>query len=431
MPRCLFARWLYCRPCRALPARQGGSPARVANVDPSPRVTQDSPGESVSVSRGRSGRYRVSFLEPSNASNPEIQHALGTRSARDDGESRGHVNTENRRNKRMRSQGREYVLPGDGEYQGPGDFQYRERGRVENRERDGPGNRELGNTEHRRPEETQSGPHARTRADIPARPPRVPPVRPYNHEFTELLGELRSAAIGWRDIVGITPAPAVTAERTRPPQPLVRPGGRRPVAVNPGFSRLASRSTRHVAGHRQEPADPIVAPTDAQLLSRPEDRRVEQPELLVHAPPAPRRSRLGRPMSFAVSVDEPISSSSNASPAPSGSAIPTPAPAGSLSRLAQDASVLLEQFSQRQRATDYISDENRAMINNAATGIAIIQARLQETAVRGTRGIRCQTPINAGADCIICYSNSADTVFMPCKHLVVCGVRTFLYKNRE
>lgn len=367
----------------------------------------------------------MSFPGRSNTSNPEIQPALGTRSARDDAESRGNVNTENRGNSRMRSQGREYGLPGDGEYQGPRDVQSRWRGRVENRERDGPRYHGLGNSEHQRPQETQSGPHVGTRADIPARPPPAPPVRPYDHEFTELLGELRAAAIGWQDIVGMTPAPAITAERTRPPQPLVRAGGRRPVPVNPGFSRLASRSTRHVAGHRQEPAAPVAAPTEAQLLSRPEDGRVEQPEQLVHAPPAPRRSQSGRPMSFAVLVGEPISSSSNASPAPSGSAIPTSPPAASLSRLAQDASVLLEQFSQRQHATDHISDETRAMIDNAAMGIAIIQARLQQTAVRGTSGIRSQTPINAGADCIICYSNSADTVFMPCKHLVVCGVRTF------
>lgn len=412
-----MARWQYCGPCRALPTRQSGSPARVANVDPAPPLTQESPGELVSVSRRDRGRSRISFLDRPNTSNLEIQHALGTRSSRDIRESRRHANTDNRGNCHISSQGNEGALPGD--------LQSRA---SEDRERDGPQYHGRGNPEHRRPEETQSGPQIITGAAIPARPPPGPRVRPYNGEFGELLAELRAAAIGWRNIVGTSPVTAVREERARPLPPLVRATRRRPVSTNPGFSRLASRSIRHVVGHRQEPANPLAAPTEPELLSRLENGGVEPQVQLVHARTASHESRRGTPMPFAVSV-EPISFTPNASPLTYGSAIRTHSPASSLNQFAQDASVLLQQFSQNHDGTDYINDENRDIFTSAATRIAMIQARLQQTAVCGASGISSQMPINAGADCIICYSNSADTLFIPCKHLVVCGVCIVSNKN--
>lgn len=94
----------------------------------------------------------------------------------------------------------------------------------------------------------------------------------------------------------------------------------------------------------------------------------------------------------------------------------------SLNTLAGDASVLLELFSRRPDDGDNITGEHETMITSAADGISAIQARLRQRAARGNRDIASREQFGRDADCVICYSNGADVVFMPCKHLVVCTV---------
>lgn len=95
----------------------------------------------------------------------------------------------------------------------------------------------------------------------------------------------------------------------------------------------------------------------------------------------------------------------------------------SLNELAEDASILLELFSQSSHPNNNISDEHRNLITSAAASISAIQARVGQAEAPGNRRTRPRQEMEAGADCIICYAESADTVFMPCKHLVVCTVR--------
>lgn len=95
----------------------------------------------------------------------------------------------------------------------------------------------------------------------------------------------------------------------------------------------------------------------------------------------------------------------------------------SLNELAEDASILLELFSQSSHPDNNISDEHRDLITSAAASISAIQGRVGQTAAPGNRGTRPRQGMEAGADCIICYAETADTVFLPCKHLVVCTVR--------
>lgn len=95
----------------------------------------------------------------------------------------------------------------------------------------------------------------------------------------------------------------------------------------------------------------------------------------------------------------------------------------SLNELAEDASILLELFSQSSHPNNNISDEHRNLITSAAASISAIQERVGHTVAPRDRGTRPRQGMEAGADCIICYAESADTVFLPCKHLVVCTVR--------
>lgn len=101
---------------------------------------------------------------------------------------------------------------------------------------------------------------------------------------------------------------------------------------------------------------------------------------------------------------------------------PPATPQVSLNTLAGDASVLLELFSQRPDDSDNITGEHETMITSAADGISAIQARLRQ---RGNRAVASREQVSRDADCVICYSNGADVVFMPCKHLVVCTVCIF------
>lgn len=95
-----------------------------------------------------------------------------------------------------------------------------------------------------------------------------------------------------------------------------------------------------------------------------------------------------------------------------------PSAPGSLNRLAEEASILLELFSQGSHDNDNISDEYHRMITNATEGVLAIHARIRQVNQRAVSG-RVSIP---DPDCIICYGERADTLFMPCRHLVVCTV---------
>lgn len=110
----------------------------------------------------------------------------------------------------------------------------------------------------------------------------------------------------------------------------------------------------------------------------------------------------------------------NASTTATSSSAILPTTPMSLNQLAEDASVLLELFSQNPHDNNDIGDEDETMITSAAASIALIQARC----ARRNRHTESREEINRDADCIICFAERADVVFLPCKHLVVCTVRT-------
>lgn len=92
-----------------------------------------------------------------------------------------------------------------------------------------------------------------------------------------------------------------------------------------------------------------------------------------------------------------------------------------IAQAAEDASVLLELFSKTApRNSDAIDDEHKQMIENAFESILRIRREFRVTAA-------ARMPVEeakADPECIICYDNIADTVLMPCKHLVLCMVFT-------
>lgn len=95
----------------------------------------------------------------------------------------------------------------------------------------------------------------------------------------------------------------------------------------------------------------------------------------------------------------------------------------SLKEVANDTSLLLELFSQScPDDDDDIDNDHHLMFASAADGIATIKARLRASVARRNGDIGARERSTVAADCIICYSESADTVFIPCTHLVVCTV---------
>lgn len=103
----------------------------------------------------------------------------------------------------------------------------------------------------------------------------------------------------------------------------------------------------------------------------------------------------------------------SATPQPPPSRAPVP-----LKEIAEDASVLLELFSRTVPTDDSaIGAESQVLISSAAAGIAAIQMRFW----RMNRQLECRA--GGEADCIVCFEERADRLFMPCKHLVVCSVR--------
>lgn len=89
-----------------------------------------------------------------------------------------------------------------------------------------------------------------------------------------------------------------------------------------------------------------------------------------------------------------------------------------LAQAAEDASVLLELFSKTApRNNEKIDNEHKQMIENAFESILRIR---QEFRVMAARAPAEGTKVDP--ECIICYDNIADTVLMPCRHLVLCMV---------
>lgn len=89
----------------------------------------------------------------------------------------------------------------------------------------------------------------------------------------------------------------------------------------------------------------------------------------------------------------------------------------SVRQLAADASRLLELFIQTAASNDNddIDEHAQSLLRSAAASIAAIQVR-----------VRTRRVVVAEADCVVCYAERADRLFMPCKHLVVCSVSTAL-----
>lgn len=101
-------------------------------------------------------------------------------------------------------------------------------------------------------------------------------------------------------------------------------------------------------------------------------------------------------------------------------------PPSRLAVAAEEASLLLELFHKTMPDNDDIGDEHRQMIDNALRGILGIhkELRLQQAQSNGPVEPRLEDieGTNVDAGCIICYSEIADTVLFPCKHLAICAV---------
>lgn len=155
---------------------------------------------------------------------------------------------------------------------------------------------------------------------------------------------------------------------------------------------------------------PDPEPEQEQAQTRPEHGPWEDPLVLTTAAPEQHIAALDPRV-----LIPPWVSRSRPSGSPD-TDVPRP-PTRSMNQLAEHASVLLELFIQSPHDTTDISDQDRGLLNSAAAGIATIQARLREcpgTAYYDTAG---------GSSCRVCHGQCADTVFMPCTHLVVCAVR--------
>lgn len=99
-----------------------------------------------------------------------------------------------------------------------------------------------------------------------------------------------------------------------------------------------------------------------------------------------------------------------------------------LQRLAEDASVLLELYSKSASGPD--DDESmQELITSAFAHVSTIHRnhRVAQNAISRAAQKRPEAAdFSADTGCIICYSEIADTVLLPCHHLVLCGVRISL-----
>lgn len=90
-----------------------------------------------------------------------------------------------------------------------------------------------------------------------------------------------------------------------------------------------------------------------------------------------------------------------------------------LRKLAEDASVLLELYSKTALDTD---DSNRQLITSAFASVTTLNRHHRILAFGGVQKSPENDDFTLDAACIICYSEVADTVLVPCHHLVLCGV---------
>lgn len=103
---------------------------------------------------------------------------------------------------------------------------------------------------------------------------------------------------------------------------------------------------------------------------------------------------------------------------------PPPAPAISLRQRAQDAADLLEKLSNSSVHPDDAS--SWAVVNSA---LAITLKARSELQARIARKDSERAPVRGGGEgmtadssCVLCYQQSADIVFRPCGHLLMCAV---------
>lgn len=175
---------------------------------------------------------------------------------------------------------------------------------------------------------------------------------------------------------------------------------------------------------QHEPAGPSPLPVpdfeEEQAQSRPEHGPWEDPCVPTAEPAAEQIDSLDPAQPRVVMPPSVSRSGSSGSPDDISAAAPT-RPIRSLNHLAEHASVLLELFAQSPHDTTDICDEHRNLITSAAEGIATIQARLRQTAP--LVNIESREETIADSTCCICHVKIADTVFMPCRHLIVCAVR--------
>lgn len=197
----------------------------------------------------------------------------------------------------------------------------------------------------------------------------------------------------------------------------------------------------------EEPVELVPAPEEELAQSRPEQGPREELPVPQPAEPSQQQMRVipvhTRDLLSMLDWGSESSSSSEVdsqtevdSPPPSPPIVTVPLL--SLRDLADDASILLEVFSQNLPDDDDDDDnddlglEQQALIDSAAAGISTIQARLRQRAARANRDIADREELNRDIgdreelkpdeDCIVCYAERADTLLIPCMHLIICMV---------
>lgn len=99
-----------------------------------------------------------------------------------------------------------------------------------------------------------------------------------------------------------------------------------------------------------------------------------------------------------------------------------------LGKAAEDASILLELFSKTKPADDkQIGDGHKQLISNALESVLKIHRALtnEDIELESVLGSEAEVEVEdlkMDVGCIICFHQVADTAFMPCGHLAVCGV---------
>lgn len=93
------------------------------------------------------------------------------------------------------------------------------------------------------------------------------------------------------------------------------------------------------------------------------------------------------------------------------------------SRAAAGASILLDRFSRTNPGVDgKFSAADKKLVDNALTSILQIQKELRLIDAIDGSTVLPRPQLDGGGVCIICYETVADTLLLPCKHLVLCTV---------